>query len=253
MFETPSFLPPRYDESTTDSANFREVWEQSGTLKVEAFLPPLQLNQLQTAVHASYNLLRQHINDDPPTLNVHLADHFTRRDALWMKELLEFLKNFEPNVCSLFYEVMIAVEVIFQSLFDTSWRLNTGFTFVRRCRSTADYLPWHIDADAASIINAAEYCINAWVPLDAVGNDAPSLDLVPGSNKTMRNLPLLPTAIASRTDDWIKDNFPGEAWTPRAVPGDAILFDHWTLHRTQRISRPNVLRTSCEFRFVQTA
>jgi len=57
----------------------------------------------------------------------------------------------------------------------------------------------------------------------------------------------------SRCDDWVKSNIVGESRIPHAGPGDAILFDHLTLHRTQRIERENAVRTSCEFRFVRTS
>ena len=111
----------------------------------------------------------------------------------------------------------------------------------------------HIDADAAGIINATDYCINTWLPLDPVGDVLPSLELIPGSNKTMRNVPSMEGKEKSRSDDWVKSNIAGESWVPHAEPGDAILFDHWTLHRTQRMEQENAVRTSCEFRFVRTS
>ena len=81
----------------------------------------------------------------------------------------------------------------------------------------------------------------------------PSLVLIPGSNKTMRITPSREGKEEARPDDWVKANVPGESWVPHAMPGDAILFDHWTLHRTQRMEQDNAVRTSCEFRFVRTS
>ena len=133
-------------------------------------------------------------------------------------------------------------------MFDRGWRLEPNFTFIRRHRSARKYLPWHIDADAAGIINATDYCINTWLPLVL-----PSLELIPGSNKTMRDVPSMEGSEKSRSDEWVKANVGGDSWIPHAVPGDAILFDHWTLHRTQRIEQENAARTSCEFRFVRVS
>src|SRR5580704_9410704 len=214
---------------TAEQADFRNAWQQYGTAKVAAFLSPHELGELRTAVDASYELLRQHADDDPPTLTEFLADHYKRWDGIWIK-----------------------AERRFRSLFDRDWRLEPTFTFIRRHRSSRLYLPWHIDADAAGIINSTDYCINTWLPLDPVGDVLPSLELMPGSNKTMRTVPSLDGGEKSRPDAWVRSTIGGESWIPHAVPGDAILFDHWTLHRTQRIEKENAVRTSCEFRFVRT-
>jgi Phytanoyl-CoA dioxygenase (PhyH) len=238
---------------TAKQADFSKVWQQNGTAKVAAFLSPQELGELRTAVNGSYDLLRQHADDDPPTLTEYLTDHYKRWDGIWVKELRGYLEQANPELRAQFDSVIAAAERRFRSLFDQNWRLEPNFTFVRRHRSTQKYLPWHIDADAAGIINSTDYCINTWLPLDPVGDVLPSLELIPGSNKTMRTVPSLEGNEKSRPDDWVKSNIAGESWIPHAEPGDAILFDHWTLHRTQRMLQDDVMRTSCEFRFVRTS
>jgi hypothetical protein len=109
---------------TAEQADFRNAWQQNGTAKMAAFLSPDELGELRTAVDASYELLRLHADDDPPTLTEFLADHYKRWDGIWV---------------------------------------------------------------------------------------------------------------------------------PHAMPGDAILFDHWTLHHTQRMEQDNAVRTSRKFRFVRTS
>ena len=174
---------------TAEQADFTKTWQQNGTAKVAAFLSPQELGELRTAVDATYELLRQHADDDPPTLTEYLADHYKRWDGIWVKELRGYLEQAKPGLLAQFDSVIAAAERRFRSLFDENWRLEPNFTFIRRHRSTKFYLPWHIDADAAGIINATDYCINSWLPLDPVGDDLPSLELMPGSNKTMRNVP----------------------------------------------------------------
>jgi ectoine hydroxylase-related dioxygenase (phytanoyl-CoA dioxygenase family) len=239
------------ENNITRLDEFCDDWERTGAVKVNGLLPLRQLNELRAAVDASYDLLRQHVRDNPATVNVHLADHFIRWDGLWMKELLVFLDNIAPEILHQFNNAIHIAEEQFHSLFSEDWQFNSSISWVRRHRSTALYLPWHIDADGASLLKTADYSINMWLPLDPVGDDAPSLEFIPGSNKTMRNLPILATTEAYRTPEWVNENFTNQPWTPHAVPGDAILFDHWTLHRTQRVSRENVLRTSCELRFIR--
>jgi Phytanoyl-CoA dioxygenase (PhyH) len=238
---------------TAEQVDFRKSWQQNGTAKVAAFLLPHELGDLRTAVDASYDLLRQHSDDDPPTLNQHLIDHYKRWDGIWVEALLDHLYEARPDLLALFDDVIAAAERRFCALFDQDWRLEPKFTFIRCHRTTRQYLPWHIDADAGGIINATDYCINTWLPLDPVGDVLPSLELIPGSNKTMRTLPTLEGVDTNRTDAWVRSNIGGESWIPHAVPGDAILFDHWTLHRTQRIEQESAVRTSCEFRFVRTS
>jgi hypothetical protein len=238
---------------TAEQADFRTASQRDGTAKVTAFLSPDELGELRSAVDATYDLLRQHADDDPPTLTGYLADHYKRWDGIWIKELRGYLERVRPDLLAQFDRVIAAAERRFRELFDQNWRLEPNFTFVRRHRSTRKYLPWHIDADAAGIINATDYCINTWLPLDPVGDVLPSLELILGSNKAMRNIPSVEGSEKSRPDDWVKSNIGGESWIPHAVPGDAILFDHWTLHRTQRMLRDDVMRTSCEFRFVRTS
>jgi hypothetical protein len=53
---------------TAEQADFTKTWQQNGTAKVAAFLSPPELGELRTAVDATYELLRQHVDDDPPTL-----------------------------------------------------------------------------------------------------------------------------------------------------------------------------------------
>lgn len=233
--------------------DFHKAWQQNGTAKVAGFLSPHELGALRTAVNASYDLLRQHADDDPPTLTENLADHYKRWDGIWVHELRDFLDKFRPDIRTLFDNAIIAAETQFRLLFGWRWRLEPFLTFIRRHRSSRLYLPWHVDADAVGSINMADYCINAWLPLDPVGDTLPSIELMPGSNKTMRNIRDQGISLKGRDDDWIKNNIGGQAWIPHAVPGDAILFDHWTLHRTQRMAQDDAVRTSCEFRFLESS
>ena len=229
---------------------FQTTWRRNGTAKVSRFLSPAELAELHSAVEASYALLAQHVDDNPPTLPPDLTDHFRRWEGIWVKVLRDYLKEAGPHVLAELDRALEAAQARFRSLFDDNWWLDTNFTFIRRHRSTKKYLPWHIDADAANTASSADECVNTWLPLDPVGKTAPSLELIPGSNKVMRNLPLQEGPNRARSDDWVKENIRAGSWVPRANPGDAILFDHWTLHRTQRLAQENVLRTSCEFRFV---
>src|ERR1700685_2280096 len=138
--------------STAEQADFRKAWQQNGTAKVTAFLAPHELGELRNAVDASYDLLRQHADDDPPTLTEYHADHYQRWDRLRETELQGYLDRAPTDLRALLDSAIAAAERRFRSLFDQNWRLEPNFTFIRRHRSTKNYLPWHIAADAGGIL-----------------------------------------------------------------------------------------------------
>lgn len=122
-------------------------------------------------------------------------------------------------------------------------------SFFRRHVAGATYVPWHVDADAAGTIHY-DPCFNFWLPLGAVGINRPSLQFIPGSHKIMREIPPFSSPDNVRSDDWVLERFPGqEAITAILEPGDAVFFDHFTLHRTQPIGASADVRVGSEFRF----
>jgi hypothetical protein len=125
-------------------------------------------------------------------------------------------------------------------------RLIPALCLFRNHDGKRTHIAWHADADAAG---GAEHdpCFNVWVPLVPVGKDRPSLQFVLGSHRVMRGLPLRDPQASSLTEEWVKDNLPGDAWTPIMEPGDVVIFDHYTVHRTQPMTHTEP-RYSAEFR-----
>jgi hypothetical protein len=105
---------------------------------------------------------------------------------------------------------------------------------------------WHIDADVAP--KTYDQCMNVWVPLASVGKSLPSLELVQGSHRIMRAE--LPPPNKNRDPDWVNERFAHSFHEiPQLEPGDALIFDHYTMHRTQAMnSWEGVERVSGEFR-----
>jgi ectoine hydroxylase-related dioxygenase (phytanoyl-CoA dioxygenase family) len=108
---------------------------------------------------------------------------------------------------------------------------------------------WHIDADGATIFRIAASVINIWLPLDAVGRDLPSLEIVPRSHAAMRDIAMLAGNNRSRDDAFVGGI--GDPVTPQLELGDALIFDQFVLHRTQNVGSMDAVRTACEFRFVR--
>jgi hypothetical protein len=121
----------------------------------------------------------------------------------------------------------------------------------RRMLEARTRVLWHIDADGAGTA-PWDPCFNVWIPFVPVGTEQPSIEYVRGSHKMMRNLPALPWNEAARTDEWVAEHFPAsDRKAAILAPGDALVFSHWVLHRTQILANPVVRRTSGEFRLTQ--
>src|SRR5438128_139735 len=83
---------------------------------------------------------------------------------------------------------------------------------------------------------------------DVVGG-GPSLESVVGSPHYMRGVADENPGITQISENWIEAhlrNLP--RWTPHCKPGDVLVFDHHTVHRTQRLAEPSDDRMSIEFR-----
>ena len=60
---------------------------------------------------------------------------------------------------------------------------------------------------------------------------------------------LTPSETGTYTEEWVAEHFPPtDRIAPELAPGDALIFDHFTLHRTQPLEREAVSRMSIECR-----
>jgi hypothetical protein len=128
-------------------------------------------------------------------------------------------------------------------------RLILAISLFRRHVYADTLLPWHIDADGAGT-KPYDPCLNLWLPLVSVGEGRrPSLEVIPGSHHVMRGEAELPGDHAVRPSDWIAHRFASSKRViPTLEPGDALVFDHYLLHRSQPMARVDGPRVSGEFR-----
>lgn len=126
-----------------------------------------------------------------------------------------------------------------------TWSPELSFFRVATFAHEASTARWHCDNEAASSGNR----LTVWLPLDPVGeDDGPSLEIVLASHQIAR--PELTTADDHhRGEPWVA-TLPGERWIPTMSPGDALVLDPNTLHRTQRLAAEGPARLSCELRFL---
>jgi hypothetical protein len=215
--------------------------KKNGAVVVQKFLTGAETAELQSVVRAIYEAMAE-IGTFP---DADMENHFRRWNGVWLEHLPSLLEGYDRNLAARYRRVIELIERRTQGVFGDGWHFFALRSFLRRLTGTNRILPWHIDADAAATNRA--HCINVWLPLDAVGTDRPSVDVILGSHRKMRELPLV-SADSCERDDAFATSL-GPATESRLDPGDALVFDHFTLHRSQRPRAEGFSRTACELRF----
>ena len=129
-------------------------------------------------------------------------------------------------------------------------RLIDQFTVFRRI-TRKTYIYWHMDADGTGSWTH-DPLFNCWMPLEHVGEGYPSLEVMTNSERAMREEGISPPG--NRDDDWVAARFPNpEIMCPQMNIGDALIFSHYLLHRTQPMRNLAGPRIGCEFRFAMPA
>jgi hypothetical protein len=110
--------------------------------------------------------------------------------------------------------------------------LSAEKTTLRRVVGSPEPAGWHQDG---SFLGSSIRSLNVWIALTDCGVDAPGLELVP-----TRLRRILPTGTEDAplnfcvAQSLIDREFPGACIRPQYKAGDAMLFDHYLLHRTWR-------------------
>jgi len=118
--------------------------------------------------------------------------------------------------------------------------LSVGKSTLRRVPATQGQADWHQDG---AFMGSDIRSVNVWLSLSHCGDDASGLEFLPRRLATV-----LPTGSHGAHFDWsvgpgmVEQASAGVATaSPLFAPGDALLFDHFFLHRTgapPRISKP---------------
>jgi phytanoyl-CoA dioxygenase PhyH len=122
---------------------------------------------------------------------------------------------------------------------------------IRRMYGSWIRLEWHTDYDGGGT-SPYDPCYIIWLPFTAVGINQPSVEIVRGSHRRMRDLPFPSPHNGQFPDEWVARYFaPATRVAPELAPGDALVLDHCTLHRTQVLNGAAIGRTSIECRVTQ--
>jgi len=216
---------------------------------------------MSTAVFAIFDMKVQDVgrneirHDDP------LVDYVKRYGLLQFigEDIVRTLLSHSYLPRSGFDRVTEVLSRVLTAVFpNQSFEFIAGKSALRRqgtrgnARKSA-YVEWHRDSHAVQTVEHGN-CLNCWVPLNAVGIDRPSLQVVLGSNRVLQSSPVDYQAHDNPTDEQVSKDF-GDSKVCTAVldPGDVLLFGHHTLHRTQPMGDDYPARLSGEFRFTGKA
>jgi hypothetical protein len=213
-----------------------------GVAVVRKFLNADQTTALRRLVASVYDAMATCSEFSNPDM----AENFKQWNGVWLWPLPDFL-NGHVTLTAQYRALVANIARRTCVLFGGCWRYYPLRSYFRKYTGVEELVPWHIDADAA-VVDRPE-AINVWLPLDAVGAGLPSLEMVVGSHHKMRQLPLLTGKRRYRDDAFAASA--GIKIVPQLDPGDAIIFDQFTLHRTQPQISEIFERTSCEFRFIK--
>jgi ectoine hydroxylase-related dioxygenase (phytanoyl-CoA dioxygenase family) len=237
---------PAHEGPARGRTMFAERLDTKGVAIIREFFDTKEAAGLSELVNAVYGVMDKAPSAEFAALHPDFEKNFSSWHGVWLEPLPAFLENY-PQLAVRYQAFIERIRTCTRGVFGGEWDYYPARSFFRRHQGMSKKVPWHIDADAAHI--GREDCFNVWMPLDSVGVDLPSLEVVPGSNITMRAVPLQTDADRWRDDAFVEKI--GTYFAPPMEPGDAMAFDQYTLHRTQLVESQGVVRTACEFRFAR--
>ena len=214
------------------------IRELADVVVVRGLLPPRVMADLCRAVRFAYTEIDRRV-----AAGTALPDDATAHKWGGLA-LRTFKREFHGD------QVLAPVVERIQARFPGARMVDECSAFRRIVPDKSTYIYWHLDADGTGSF-AQDPAYNCWLPFETVGTgDYPSLEILDKSEKFMRSQPLLPGYKAHRPDEWVNWHFPDAVpFCPRLDPGDAVVFSHYLLHRTQPMATLKGERIGAELRF----
>ena len=205
------------------------------------FLPPDLTTALVSCVEASY----AEVDRLRSVGNQHRDFNVTESwDGLAMAHIKQHLRKLDTSAID---KTGIFIESKFPGM-----RIRDPLSVFRRHRPQTwenSLIRWHTDADGT---NSRQYdpVFNLWIPLCPVGRISPSLELIEGSSKYVRSIPPRNPSSCEFSPEEIAEHLPTNIRVcPELDLGDAIIFSHMVIHRTEPVPHPHPVRIGSEFRF----
>lgn len=222
----------------------KDAYEASGNCVVRSVFSPADANTLRVGIASAFTQMlgSPEPKNGPNTL--HFSHLFHTQNA-WMRRLLFWaFQTFTQSAAYRTYEELYGPRIVFPLL--------KCIARYQRPDHLASHLPYHQDLDPTK----DAHMMNTWVPLDRCGDVAPGLEAINVKVEELRpEIFLSETRDKVGEDKWHRHNdfvtgkYGNYSLTrPIFEPGDGLLFDHFTMHRTYTDDGMTKGRMSVEFR-----
>jgi hypothetical protein len=226
-------------------SNIREAFERTGNCFVRTVLSSEDAARLRTGAAECF---RQLVGSSTPKRGpntLHFEHAFSGYNE-WMRRYIFWcVQTFTRSDVYRLYEELYGPRVIFPLL--------KCIVRYQRPDHMASHLPYHQDLDASKV---GVHMMNCWIALDPSGSDAPGLEAIDAKISELRGeLFLSETRDQVGEERWdqhrqyVTSHFANHSITrPVFEPGDGLVFDHFTLHRTYTTESMTKPRMSIEMR-----
>lgn len=139
---------------------------------------------------------------------------------------------------------------LLQVHFGSDINLLVPSSHVRRVKPGSG-VPYHQDSSVMKLHETR--ILNCWFPLDVAGGDSPTMEVVPVGLKHLLERGGHDDALYGHLQigqETLEDRFSEiKTWTPTLMPGDVLLLDSYTVHRTHQTDTMSKQRCDFEMRF----
>lgn len=233
------FGVPSVGRAELDVARLRESISSSGALHVRGLLDSCRVDQMRTVIDFALDAQEAAYSGTapPPSSPWFFASDLVSDGEIsrqWVRVTGAVLAVDSPRGIYQLLEVFhdLRIDELVTAFFGERPALSVEKTTLRRVAPLAEPGGWHQDGQ---FLGADIRSLNIWIALSDCGTDAPGLELVP-----TRLDYIVQTGTEGAPIDWcispsqVEKDFPGLSVRPEFKAGDALLFDHFLLHRTWR-------------------
>lgn len=241
----------------TTAGAIHALYRANGSFLLRGFLSSSEIEALQNIGNMCYAIGEAIAANAPPEQVPHeISDGLLTRGYISWTRMKSWLACSGTSLDAQLAAIVDKVGAVARTAYaDPTVKLLEGFSVIRRHRrlpraGEMTTVPWHRDY---SFVGPAgiDRSVNFWIPLAEVGEIAPSIDVIVGSHSYMVNVPDDTPGITNIAEQWVSEHLGGyRRWTPRCTPGDVMVFDHQTIHRTQPLTtQASIDRMNFEMRW----
>lgn len=228
---------PTASRAELNIGRLRDAMSSHGALHVRGLLDQQRVDQMKSVVDSALDAQEAACSGAfPPGSSpwFHPSEWIPEASRQWVRSTGAVLAIDSPRgiyqLIETYYDE--GLDRLVTEFFGERPALSAEKTTLRRVAPIPEPAGWHQDGQ---FLGANIRSLNVWIALSDCGVDAPGLELVP----TRLNY-IVQTGTAGAPLDWcvsqshVEKEFAGTLICPQFNAGDAMLFDHFLLHRTSR-------------------